>query len=121
MNKSKDKSTKIKKSAMGSKIKTPKRKKIEEIKPKEEKVLDWVEDKVALPPESKSVPKKVKIITGYLAKYVGKHKHMSLSPGIGNVVPGKWYKVDKSLAYTLGQAKNWVVKEECKYVDATKI
>ena len=118
MNKSKDKSAKT---VVKPRVRKSKKIKAEEIKLKEEKVLDWVEDKVALPPEPKPVPEKVKIIIGYLAKYVGKHKHMSLSPGIGHVMPGRFYRVDKSLAYTLRQAKNWVVKEECKYVDATKI
>jgi len=121
MNKSKDRSAKTVVKPRKDLMRKPKKIKAEEIKPKEEKVLGLVEDKVALPPEPKPVPKKIKIITGYLAKYVGKHKHMSLSPGIGHIVPGKFYRVDKSLAYTLRQAKDWVVKEECKYVDATKI
>lgn len=64
-------------------------------------------------------PKKKRIVTGYLAKYVGKHKHLSVSPGIGKIVPGRFYKVNRDIAYALKQTKDWVVKEECKFADVT--
>ncbi len=112
------KSTRMRRSA----TKKPEKKK-EEIKPKEEKMLDWVEDKVALPPEPKPAMKlkPVKVFLGYFVKYIGKHKHMSLSPGIGKVVPGKWYKVDENIFNALKQTDHWLAVKRYKDVDATKI
>ena len=63
----------------------------------------------------------LKVFVGYFVKYIGKHKHMSLSPGIGKVVPGVWYKVDENIFNALKQADHWVADKRYKDVDATKI
>jgi len=63
----------------------------------------------------------IKIFVGYFVKYIGKHKHMSLSPGIGKVVPGKWYKVDENIFNALKQVGHWLAVKRYKDVDATKI
>jgi len=66
-------------------------------------------------------PEPIKVFVGYFAKYIGKQRHMSLSPGIGKVQPGKWYKVDENTFYALRQADHWVAEKRYKDVDATKI
>lgn len=74
-------------------------------------------------PEPKTVKKvePVKVFLGYFAKYRGKHKHMSLSPGIGKVVPGVWYKVDENIFNALKQVDHWLAVKRYKDVDATKL
>ena len=62
----------------------------------------------------------VKVFVGYFVKYKGKHKHMSLSPGIGKVVPGVWYKVDEDIFNALKQVNHWLVEKRYKDVDTTK-
>ncbi len=72
---------------------------------------------------AKKVVKKLeplKVFVGYFVKYKGKHKHMSLSPGIGKVVPGVWYKVDEDIFNALKQVDHWLVEKRYKDVDATK-
>jgi len=68
--------------------------------------------------EKKPVKKKrIKKGTGvYYAIYVGKHKHISYT-GIGRVIPGKEYPINKKLANSLSSSKNWNVREGYVYAD----
>ena len=59
-----------------------------------------------------------KRITKYFATYIGSQKHISLSPGVGKIMPGKPFEVKESVAFTLRQdPENFRVKEKYEYVD----
>jgi len=57
-----------------------------------------------------------KRVKKFFVTYIGPHRHMSLPPIPGIVVPGKEYEVPEKIANTLRLSQDWRVREKFTYI-----